>query len=352
MILLLKASQICLLLLTLQTSTTDSTLDFPHSRALIFDGTPIDYNRQPYFSYLYFLGEFDSYGCGGSLIAPDIVLTAAQCLEGFYEENRTATAWVNISIGSVNSFDYKAEVQEVMVHPEFSFSGLYNNDIAIVKLSKSMLGIPLIQINNFKATPVKLDVIGYGSVAEELKANHIMSATVYEVPFEECNSDILFAGNINKSSMLCAGSIETANGGKGVICDRDIGGPLLLKGIDASHDIQYGIASIHVGCGTKTLPDVYVRLSNYAPWIQENVCLMTKVRPCPKVIAASSSPTMPPTFGTSQPKPSKSPNKQSIQKPSKKPSKKPLTKKPTMKPTIMRITKTPTLRKPTKKPTE
>jgi secreted trypsin-like serine protease len=332
---LLKASQIiCLLLLTLKQPTTISALPFP--RELIVKGSVIDYKRHPYFTYFYFLDEFESYGCGGSLIAPDIVLTAAQCVEKFDEKNLTAIAWVNITIGSVNPFDYKADVEEVMIHPKFSFSNFYNNDLAIVKLSRSFFGIPLLKINKFPITPEKLHVVGYGSVAEGQKTNDILSATVSEIPFEECNSGKFFSGNIQKSSMLCAGRIGTSKKVKGTLCDGDVGGPLISKGIDTSHDIQYGIASVYVGCGTEALPDIYVRLSTYASWIQDNVCLLSDIRPCPTITAASSSPTLSPTKG--RPKPSK-------------PSKKPSFQKPSKKPFIKRPTKTPT-GSPIKKPTK
>ncbi len=73
----------------------------------------------------------DMYFCGGNLIAPNVVLTAAHCADGF--------TTIQITAGDHNLEQPENEViitatgPEIIVHPEWARLSL-NNDIALVVL--------------------------------------------------------------------------------------------------------------------------------------------------------------------------------------------------------------------------
>lgn len=247
----------------------------------IIGGTQTIPTRYPYFTYL----ELHSYfgkvaSCGGTLIAPDIVLTAAHCLVLF--PFTKVEAIVNRTAASHVGREYKRTVVDYTVHPLYN-SNKDTADLAVVKLGSPVTGVPLVKINKEKTLPVTnqwLTVIGlgltsqYGAVSKKLN-----QATVRAVSFQDCNDENSYAGYISDAAMLCAG---VAGGGKDS-CSGDSGGPLLVLGRGPRLDVQVGIVSFGEGCGLVNKPGVYTRVSTYSDWIRAQVCALSDSKPssCP-----------------------------------------------------------------------
>lgn len=55
-------------------------------------------------------------------------------------------------------------------------------------------------------------------------------------------------------------------------CQRDSGGPELIKGSNAEEDVQVGVISWGLGCATNIFPGVSARISTAYDWIRIEVC--------------------------------------------------------------------------------
>ena len=76
------------------------------------------------------------------------------------------------------------------------------------------------------------------------------------------SSSVLLSVTVLLSRFLCAGGEE----GKDA-CKGDGGGPLVCE-VGGVWQLA-GIVSWGLGCGTRDIPGVYVRVGHYSHWIQE-----------------------------------------------------------------------------------
>lgn len=134
-------------------------------------------------------------GCGASLIAPDMLLTAAHCLNAFGGTLR---------IGSVNANSGGETARAVLriQHPNYQGN---NNDFMVVKLNKQVKATP-VKLNGNKNSPSTneaLTVIGFGRLEEGGKSTtRLQQVTVPYVAHSQCRR---VYGGIVEASMLCAG---------------------------------------------------------------------------------------------------------------------------------------------------
>ena len=229
--------------------------------------TPATPGEQPWMVALVDSSERNAYDgqfCGGSLISPEWVLTAAHCLE----ENSSPDE-IDIVIGrhvlSSNNGE-RITASEVYMHSGyFDYEDNEDNDIALIKLSSpSKIGIPIQTVT--AATEYVDDpgtiarATGWGVMSEngELGPDELHGVNIPVVTQAVCKSqhgsDLLPDG-------LCAG---TEAGGKDT-CYGDSGGPLVSED-RAGNPVQIGVVSWGGECGAPDNYGVYARLTEYEAW--------------------------------------------------------------------------------------
>ncbi|CAJ1970491.1 unnamed protein product [Cylindrotheca closterium] len=227
----------------------------------IVGGEEVDLGEYPYF--------VDLGDCGGSLIAPDLVLTAAHCED--------YTGYMAI-IGASNKRDDSTEgstlvrVVDWAAHPYFDDVTL-KYDVALLKIDPPVyLNTDIVITLNDQDDLVQgenLTVMGVGLLEdggeEQENGSPLRDVSVKVIPNEICNGRYWYDDEIDYT-MLCAGYPE----GKKDSCQGDSGSPLVRK-IGNTH-VQVGVVSWGDGCGEELAPGIYSRVDMAYRWIQGVGC--------------------------------------------------------------------------------
>lgn len=229
--------------------------------------------------YSYAVSLSDNWGhfCGASLIAPDVVLSAAHCQGGEYQAT-VGRHGLNDTDGE--SIDVRVEIP----HPDYN-DDTTDNDFMLIFLKSNVTNgdVKMVKLNSDVNVPQVGDavtVMGWGDVditddgiempifLQEVEVNAITN--------EECNTSDGPYGSYEESGgitehMLCA----REEGGGEDSCQGDSGGPLIIKGSDpnGADDVQVGVVSWGIGCAMKEYPGVYSRVSSQYEWIRKTICL-------------------------------------------------------------------------------
>lgn len=209
----------------------------------IIGGEPVDIEQYPYQISLQFYGIRL---CGGSIISPTFVVTAAHCTNAFIG----STLSVYAGSSYTNNSGILVNVAEVFEHPNFNIDTV-DYDISILRLqtelvfSSSINQIELPQLNQEIEVGADAVVTGWGLLSEGgAPAYQLQAVTVQIIGKDVC--DNAFPGAVT-NQMVCAGVLE---GGKDS-CNGDSGGPLVIGGQ------LIGIVSWGNGCAQPGFPGVY-----------------------------------------------------------------------------------------------
>jgi secreted trypsin-like serine protease len=204
--------------------------------------------------------------CGGTVIAPTKVLTAAHCM---FDENgkrvdRPDLAVVQGRTDLRTANGREVAVSGVYVNPGFNRPGI-DGDWAVLTLGAALDtdSAPIVaQDADVYAVGAAATVIGWGDTTGRGDyAATLRQVTVPLVSDTTCRTAYPggIYGTYDPAAMVCAGERQ---GGKDA-CSADSGGPLLLDGRLA------GIVSWGDGCAQARKPGVYTRVAAFAQDIRE-----------------------------------------------------------------------------------
>jgi trypsin len=189
--------------------------------------------------------------CGGTLVAPAKVLTAAHCVKGRSTGNTRVVAGRE---DKKSSEGVSSQISAIWVHPDY-LAADRGEDVAVLTLRREVpyqpLPIARAADGGLYRAGTNANVYGWGRTSEQGAASrYLLGATV---PLSADSGCLSAYPQFNAAEMVCAGLPE---GGVDT-CQGDSGGPLVAGGK------LIGVTSWGEGCARPGKPGVYARVAAF-----------------------------------------------------------------------------------------
>ncbi|KAG8175066.1 hypothetical protein JTE90_006939 [Oedothorax gibbosus] len=235
------------------------------TEGLIVGGTFADPGEYP------FVAEFilrDANGarflCAGSILSQWWIVTAAHCLQhdpsyvtvGQYDRTK------------ISPYAVRHNVAFSVIHRLYKTKGNFNNDIALLKMDKSIVFNDYVKPANIPTSDVDYSgrtgtIIGWGLIQTGGTTSSVLRELQVVIEgYEKCGRTYIqnLISDGPSSYEVCVKS----NINQGA-CGGDSGGPLIVR--EGNKDVVIGLTSRGLSqCGTE-IPEIYVLIYKFRNWI-------------------------------------------------------------------------------------
>ncbi|XP_050344647.1 chymotrypsin-1-like [Nymphalis io] len=252
----------------------DMSIFFDHTdpSARILGGSAA--GRVPYIVALSSGISVRNFVCGGSLVTNRHVLTAAHCIRAVFSGgNLLGSLRGTVGTNRWNTGGTRYQFARNITHPHYVHS-IIKNDIGILVTTTNVVmsnTVARVNLNyDFVGAGVATTVTGWGRTSTGGSISQVLmqlSATV--IDGNRCVTDVRNrAAQLNiRNAPAVQPHIEICtfhSNGRGT-CNGDSGSPLMR----ADSQQQIGVVSWGLPCA-RGAPDMFVRISAYRNWIQQN----------------------------------------------------------------------------------
>ena len=251
----------------------------PHSRQKrIVGGKSAEPNSWPWQVEIAKTGN--KHWCGGAIIHPRWILTAAHCADPFYSSDPSEIRLGEHNRVKLDGYEEVLEGDRYFIHPGFkharpSYVSPGNFDIALYHLKRPATFhsrvSPVCMPDENSTFPENVGrvcvVTGWGHTVENGSSfsDILQENQVPIVSRDECNKKDSYDGHVNEHFM-CAGF---EGGGKDA-CQGDSGGPLVCQ--DGSGKwVLTGVVTWGVGCARPHKYGVYADVRRLLPFIESTM---------------------------------------------------------------------------------
>ena len=236
--------------------------------------------------------------CAGSIVAPNLVLTAAHCVQNPSADKISFSVVAGkLAQSELDADEQDPETQtrmvaEVIAHPAYDFM-TEANDLALLVLvepfqfNDHVAAIELPQVgeifkgmatiagwgHTMRKTETETEAGDGGQEAEAVTLTpNLRSGFVPILNGSVCTQfypESEYLEQFDDALMICAGGNFTDT------CKGDSGGPLICS-TGPRRSVLCGVTSWGKGCLADNFPGVYTRVSSYTSWIQEKMLTFNK----------------------------------------------------------------------------
>ena len=238
----------------------------PVVESKVVGGEPAEATRYPWYVSLVTGDSRNFHSCGGMLISPNLVLTAAHCLA-------VGPEYALVGRYNQTNDDYQ-RIEIEMFYPNPSFNVEERTfDQAIIKLASPVTDVTPLSVNLDPTIPspetTDMKIVGLGRLEYQgARPDLLQVADMAFISNEDCAKDYRdLPGEEITDDMICIDDRDSSQ------CSGDSGGPYLIPGDGPDTDLVVGIVSWGVDCGDRKYPNVGSRTSA-GEFIREAICAL------------------------------------------------------------------------------